>query len=91
LELNEASLQNYQTFYNILTEANPYLRLNASKGQEVAIRAYKAFMWTITLNSLGTGKGPVGKTKEIIEREHSMMEETVTKKVPECLGECEFG
>jgi len=54
----------------------------------VGIKAYKAFMRTITLNSQNTGKG---KTKEVIEREHSIMEETVTRKVPECMGECEFG
>ncbi len=59
---------NYQTFFNILTEANPSLRFNSSRGQEVALKAYKAFMWTITIN--GGGKGGVAKTKETIEREH---------------------
>ena len=45
-------------------------------------------MWSVSLNSQSAGKG---KTKEVIEREHSIMEETVTKKVPECIAECEFG
>lgn len=68
LELNEASLLNYQTFYNILTEANPCLRFYTSRGQEIALKAYKAFMWSVTLN--GGGKGGVAKRKETIEREH---------------------
>jgi hypothetical protein len=38
----------------------------------------------------GATKGGT-KTKEVIEREHSIMEETVTRRVPECIGECEFG
>ncbi len=45
-------------------------------------------MWSVSLNSQSAGKG---KTKEVIEREHSIMEETLTKKVPECIDECEFG
>jgi len=44
-------------------------------------------MWSVSLNSQA-GKG---KTKDVIEREHSIMEETLTKKLPECIGECEFG
>jgi hypothetical protein len=56
----------------------------------VAIKAYKAFMWTVTMQGGGATKGGT-KTKEVIEREHSIMEETVTRRVPECIGECEFG